>query len=35
MYYNENLPKITEIIKIIKNDGILIRNAKDAVSNIL
>ena len=34
MYYNENLPKITEIIKIIKNDGILIRNAKDALSNL-
>jgi len=34
MYYSEHLPKNTEIINTIENDGILIRNAKDVLSNL-
>ena len=34
MYYSEHLPKITEFINTIENDGLLITNAKDVLSNL-
>jgi len=34
MYYSEHLPNIIEIIDTIENDNIMIRNAKDALSNL-